>query len=63
MVVMDLVVGQDAYHEFLHRDLPLTVLNDVKLALERLPDAGLVYRNVRRPNIMVLKSQEKGEGV
>ena len=63
MVVMDLVVGRDAYHEFLHRDLPLTVLNDVKLALEKLHDAGLVYGDVRRPNIMVFKSQEKDEEV
>jgi hypothetical protein len=61
MVVMDLVVGQDAYHEFLHRDLPSTVLNDVELALEILHDAGLVYGDVRRPNIMVFKSQEDEE--
>lgn len=60
MVVMDLVGGQDAYSEFRHRDLPSTVLNDVKHALETLHDAGLVFGDVRRPNIMVYKSQEKG---
>jgi hypothetical protein len=63
MVVMDLVVGQDAYHEFEDRDLPATVLNDVKLALEKLHDAGLVFGDMRRPNIMVFKSQEKAEEV
>jgi hypothetical protein len=61
MVVMDRVNSRDAYDEFRDRDLPSTVLNDVKLALERLHDAGLVYGDVRRPNIMVYKSQEKGE--
>jgi hypothetical protein len=43
MVVMDLVVGQDAYHEFEDRDPPATVLNNVKLVLEKLHDARLVY--------------------
>ena len=61
MVVMDLIDGRDAHHEFRHRDLPSTVLNDVKLALEKLHDAGLVFGDVRRPNIMVYKSGEKGE--
>jgi hypothetical protein len=63
MVVMDLVVGRDAYHKFLHCDLPLTVLNDVKLVLEKLHEAGLVYGDVRCPDIMVFKSQEKDEEI
>ena len=58
---MDLVDGRDAYHEFRHRSLPSTLLNDVKLPLEKLHDAGLVFGDVRRPNIMVYKSGEKGE--
>jgi hypothetical protein len=61
MVVMDRVDSQDAYHEFRHRELPSTVLNDVKLALEKLHEEGLVFGDVRRPNIMVYKSREKGE--
>jgi RIO-like serine/threonine protein kinase len=61
MVVIDLVDGRDAYREFRRRDLPSTVLDDVKLALEKLHDAGLVFGDVRRPNIMVYKSREKGE--
>jgi hypothetical protein len=60
MVIMDLVDGRDAFHEFLHLALPLTVLSDVKLALETLHEAGFVHGDVRRPNIMVYKSQEKG---
>ena len=42
-------------------NLPSTVLKDVKLALEKLHNAGFVFGNVRRPNIMVYKSREKDE--
>lgn len=34
MAVMDLVQVRDAYHEFKHRDLPPTVLEDIQLALK-----------------------------
>jgi hypothetical protein len=59
MVVMDLVHGRDAYHEFKHRSLPPTVVEDIQLALKTLHDAGLVFGDVRRPNIMVLKSRNQ----
>ena len=59
MVVMDLVQGQDAYHEFKRRPLPPTVLDDIQLALKTLHDAGLVFGDLRRPNIMVLKTQNQ----
>jgi hypothetical protein len=36
MAIMDLVQGRDAYHEFKHRDLPPTVLEDIQLALKTL---------------------------
>jgi len=62
MVVMDLVKGGDAYQEFRYKELPSTVLNDVRLALKKLHDADLVFGDVRRPNIMVYKSQGKGKG-
>jgi tRNA A-37 threonylcarbamoyl transferase component Bud32 len=61
MVVMDFVDGRDAYHEFRHRDLPSTALNDVKLVLEKLHDVGFVFGDVRRANIIIFKSQEKAE--
>lgn len=61
IVVMDLVDGQDAYYEFKDRELPPTVLNDVKVALEKLHEAGLVFGDVRRPNIMVYRRREKDE--
>jgi hypothetical protein len=72
MVVMDPVDGRDAYHQFRYRALPQTVLDDVKRALETLHEAQLVYGDMRRPNIMVVKKpksrdndsegEEEGEG-
>jgi hypothetical protein len=59
MAVMDLVQGRDAYHEFKYRDLPPTVLEDIRLALKTLHDAGLVFGDVRRPNIMVVKTRNQ----
>ena len=55
--------GGDAYHEVRHRDLLICrrLLNDIKLALENLHDAGLVFGGVRRTSIMVYKSREKGK--
>ena len=55
MVVMDFVDGRDAYNEFKHRDLPRTVLDDVKRAIGKLHDARLVFGDMRRPNIMLVK--------
>lgn len=49
-MMMDFVGGRDAYNEFKHRDLPLTVLDDVKRALGYLHDARHVYGGMRRPN-------------
>jgi hypothetical protein len=66
MVVMEQVDGRDSYSEFRHRDLPRTVLDDIKRALEKLHDAQLVYGDMRRPNIMVVKTprsrDDDGEG-
>ena len=71
MAVMEQVDGRDSYSEFRHRDLPRTVLDDIKRALGKLHDAQLVYGDMRRPNIMVVKrpksrdvdgeGEEKGE--
>jgi serine/threonine protein kinase len=60
MVVMDLVDGRDAYHEFMFRSVPQTVLKDIKRALARLHSAHLVYGDMRCSNIMVVK-QDKDE--
>ena len=66
MVVMEQVDGRDSYSEFRHRDLPETVLDDIERALGKLHDAQLVYGDMRRPNIMVVKRpkcrDDDGEG-
>jgi hypothetical protein len=66
MVVMEQVDGRDSYGEFRHRDLPQTVLDDISRALGKLHDAQLVYGDMRRPNIMVVKKpksrDDDGEG-
>jgi hypothetical protein len=66
MVVMEQVDGRDSYIEFRHRDLPRTVLDDVKRALGNLHDAQLVYGDMRRPNVMVVKKtksrKDDGDG-
>ena len=68
MVVIEQVDGRDSYSEFRHGDLPRTVLDDIKRrrALGKLHDAQLVYGDMRRPNIMVVKKPKSrddgGEG-
>jgi hypothetical protein len=64
MVAMDRVDGRNAYYAFKRRRLPESVLRDVKTrAGEKLHDApGLVFGNLRRPNIMVVQSRDKGKG-
>ncbi len=54
MVVMDQIQSRDACHEFEHRSLPSTVLEDIQLALKTLHNSGHVFGDVRRPNVMVL---------
>jgi hypothetical protein len=58
MVIMDLVDGPDAHQEFKHGGLPPTVLEDIQNALKKLHEAGLVFGDMRRPNIMLVKSRD-----
>jgi hypothetical protein len=58
MVVMEQVYGRDSYSEFRYRDLPQSVLGDIEGALGKLHDAQLVYGDMRRPNIMVVKKSK-----
>jgi serine/threonine protein kinase len=59
MVVMDLVIARNAHSEFRYHHLPQTVLDDVKRGLERLHNAQLVHGDVRRANILVVKSTSR----
>ncbi|KAH9162832.1 hypothetical protein EDB89DRAFT_2234529 [Lactarius sanguifluus] len=53
MVIMELIAGQDAYYRFTNVDLPSSILDDVKSALAVLHDSGLVFGDLRRPNIVI----------
>jgi hypothetical protein len=57
MVIMDLTDGPDAHQAFKYDDLPPTVLGDIRNALKKLHEAGLVFGDMRRPNIMLVKSR------
>ncbi|TFY76130.1 hypothetical protein EWM64_g7885 [Hericium alpestre] len=54
MVVMDLFEGRDAHHQFVDKDLPPGVIGRVKLAVDKLHGAGLVFGDLRRPNITII---------
>ncbi|KAI0270891.1 hypothetical protein BGY98DRAFT_1009087 [Russula aff. rugulosa BPL654] len=41
-----------------HGDLPPTVLEDIQNALKKLHEAGLVFGDMRRPNIMLVRSRD-----
>ncbi len=58
MAMMDLIDGLDAHQVFQHGDLPSTVLEDIHNALKKLHEAGLVFGDMRRPNIMLVKSRD-----
>ena len=66
MVMMDLIDGLDALQVFKHGDLPPTALEDIRNALKKLHEAGLVFGDMRRPNIMLVQSRDaydREEGV
>ncbi|KAH9059724.1 hypothetical protein EDB87DRAFT_1778782 [Lactarius vividus] len=54
MVIMEFITGQNAhYHRFKDFELPPDILDDVKSAVRVLHDAGLVFGDLRRPNIVI----------
>ena len=57
MVMTDLVDGTDAHRHQAseHDDLPSTVLEDIHNVLKKLHEAGLVFGDMGRPNIMLVK--------
>lgn len=61
MVVMDFVDGRDAYNEFKHRDLPQTVLDDDSSVRWGSSTTRSFYGNVRRPDIMLVKTPNSGD--
>jgi len=59
LIVMDLIRGLSVRHRFLSSELPPRVFEDVRRAIGILHDVGLVFGDLRRPNIMVIGSGEK----
>ncbi|KDQ49636.1 hypothetical protein JAAARDRAFT_93663, partial [Jaapia argillacea MUCL 33604] len=60
MVIMEFVESYDAHHQFIDQQLPQDVMNDVKDAIQQMHDIGLVFGDLRRPNIMVEKAAGTG---
>ncbi|KAH9924943.1 hypothetical protein B0H21DRAFT_764570, partial [Amylocystis lapponica] len=54
MVVTALIKGKNAHNAFAGKKLGVDVLADVRRAISLLHDEGLVYGDLRRPNIMVV---------
>ncbi|KAH9942731.1 hypothetical protein B0H21DRAFT_867599 [Amylocystis lapponica] len=58
MVIMDFVDGCDAHFEFLGQQVSGDVMDDVRRAVGALHDAGLVFGDLRRSNIMVVRNTD-----
>ncbi|KAF8623103.1 hypothetical protein AX15_006514, partial [Amanita polypyramis BW_CC] len=58
-VIMELLKAQDAYHHFTFTLLPVSILDDLKSAIDIPYEAGLVFGDLRRPNVLI---KETGEG-
>lgn len=59
MVITKFINGQDAHFRFEHRVLPEEIMNDVRSAIKQLHNAGLVFGDLRRPNIMIEKRPDR----
>ncbi|KAH9942724.1 hypothetical protein B0H21DRAFT_823948 [Amylocystis lapponica] len=58
MVIMDFVDGCNAHFEFPHEKVSGDVMDDVRRAVGALHDAGLVFGDLRRSNIMVVRNTD-----
>ncbi|KAI0291519.1 hypothetical protein B0F90DRAFT_1956242 [Multifurca ochricompacta] len=63
MVIMELVVGKDAFHHFGGKTIPSDLLKDVKAAISILHDANLVFGDMRRPNILVKEEKDRSRAL
>jgi hypothetical protein len=56
MVIMKFIDGLDSHYRFAHEELPPNILNDVNNAVKELHKAGLVFGDLRRPNIIIYRT-------
>ncbi|GBE89357.1 hypothetical protein SCP_1600180 [Sparassis crispa] len=54
MIIMEFVDSRDTHHQFSGKELPPSVMRDVKRAVDELHRSGLIFGDLRRPNIMVV---------
>jgi RIO-like serine/threonine protein kinase len=59
MVIMERLKARDANDHFRFTLLPASVLDDLKSAIDVLHEAGLVFGDLRRPNVLI---KETGQG-
>ena len=59
MVIMKFIDVPDAYYRFGDDELPDEILKDVESATQVLHDAGLVFGDMRQPNILIEKRSDR----
>jgi serine/threonine protein kinase len=59
MIVMDFLPGKTAHDEYSGDRLPPVVMDDIKKAIETHHKEGLVFGDLRTPNIMVTEGRAK----
>ena len=58
MVVMKFIDGLNSHYRFELEVLPPKILDDVRNAVNELHNASLVYGDLRRPNILIHKTDD-----
>ena len=59
MVIMEVVNCRDAFHHFSGtKTIPSNLLDDVKAAIGILHTVNLVFGDLRRPNILIRKTDD-----
>jgi hypothetical protein len=56
MVIMKFIDGLDSHYRFAHEVIPPNILDDVSNAVKVLHNAGLVFGDLRRPNIIIYRT-------
>ncbi|KDQ50826.1 hypothetical protein JAAARDRAFT_93709, partial [Jaapia argillacea MUCL 33604] len=54
MVVMGFIEGRDTHYQFKNQKLPADIMDDVKSAIHRLHEIGLIFGDLCHPNIMIV---------
>ena len=63
MVIMEHVNARSAYYHFKDLNLPPEIVHDVESGLEKLHRVNLVFGDLRRPNVLIVESEERLKGL